>query len=131
MLIPTITCTIYSAILAFDFSPKYKAWSPSKTMQGTILFFTFAIFLAALLPALPGADVMADGAALDCLWTNYMQWKIIYNDPVAFPWITGMDTACSILKAADGLCWVLVLGWFAQSFFYIRAAHQAKSLVKE
>ncbi|CAO3614566.1 unnamed protein product [Mucor hiemalis] len=129
MLIPTVSCIIYSIILSFDFSPKYKAWLPSKTMRATIVFFTFAIFLAALLPALPGADVMTDGAALDCAWTNYMQWKVIYNDPVAYPWVTGMDTACSILKAADGVCWVLFLGWLAQSALYLRAAHQAKFVV--
>lgn len=118
---------IYSFILAFDFSPNYKAWLPSKTMRSTIIFFTAALLLAALLPAIPGADVMADGSALDCLWTNYMQWKIQFNDPIAYPWVTGMDKACSILKASEGMCWILFLGWLVQSVLYIRAAHQAKS----
>lgn len=118
---------IYSFILAFDFSPNYKAWLPSKTMRSTIIFFTAALLLAALLPAIPGADVMADGSALDCLWTNYMQWKIQFNDPITYPWVTGMDKACSILKASEGMCWILFLGWLVQSVLYIRAAHQAKS----
>lgn len=74
---------------------------------------------------------MADGSALDCLWTNYMQWKIIYNDPVAFPWVTGMDKGCTMFKTADAFCWILTVGWIAQSVLYMRAARQAKSFVKE
>lgn len=131
MYIPVISSSIYSIILAFDFSPNYKAWLPSKTMRGTIIFFTVTLFLAAVLPAIPGADVMADGSTLDCLWTNYMQWKVIYNDPITYPWVTSMDTACDILKGADAMCWILCLGWLAQSVLYIRAARNAKSLVKE
>ncbi|KAI8643017.1 hypothetical protein BD408DRAFT_442901 [Parasitella parasitica] len=131
MLIPGISATVYSIILAFDSSPKYKAWLPSKTMRGSIIFFAGAVSIAALLPTLPGADVMADGSALDCLWTNYMQWKVIYNDPVAFPWVTGMDKGCSMFKAADAFCWILSIGWIAQAVLYVRAAHHAKSFVKE
>lgn len=131
MIIPTISAVIYSILLACDSSPLYKAWLPSKTMRGTIVFFTSALFLAALFPVLPGADVMADGAAMDCLWTNYMQWNVIFNDPVAFPWVTGMDKACSLFRAAEAFCWILFLGWASQVVFYFRAAHQAKSFVNQ
>jgi hypothetical protein len=131
MFIPVVSSIVYSIILACDYSPNYKAWLPSKTMRGTIVFFTLAVFLAALLPAIPGADVMADGSTLDCLWTNYMQWKVIYNDPIAYPWVTSMDTACGILKGADAMCWILFLGWLAQSVLYMLAANHAKSFVKE
>lgn len=127
MFIPTISCMIYSAILAFDYSPNYKAWLPSKTLRSTIFFFTAALFLAALMPTLPGGDVMTDGAALDCHWTNYMQWKIQFNDPITFPWVTGMDRACSLFKAADAMCWILFIGWSAQSVLYLRASQKAKS----
>ncbi|KAI7888018.1 uncharacterized protein EV154DRAFT_566819 [Mucor mucedo] len=131
MLIPTICSMIYSAILAFDSSPNYKAWSPSKTLRSTIIFFTAALWFAALLPAVPGADVMTDGSAMSCNWTNYMQWKIQFNDPITYPWVTGMDNACSILKASDGMCWVLFLGWLLQSYLYMRAAHRARSVLNK
>ncbi|GAA5794852.1 hypothetical protein EDC94DRAFT_591710 [Helicostylum pulchrum] len=131
MLIPTISCMIYSTILAFDPSPKYKTWLPSKTLRFSIIFFAAACFMGALMPALPGGDVMTDGAALDCLWTDYMQWKIQFNDPITYPWVTGMDKACSLLKAADGLCWILSLGWLAQSVLYMRAVQQAKTFVEK
>lgn len=131
MFIPVISSVVYSAILTFDFSPNYKAWLPSKTMRSTIVFFTVALWFAALLPTVPGADVMTDGSAVNCDWTNYMQWKIQFNDPITYPWVTGMDHACSILKASDGMCWVLFFGWLAQSFLYMRAAHLAKSTVNE
>ena len=127
MLIPDIAATVYSIILAFDSSPKYKAWLPSKTMRSTIIFFAASVLIAALLPVLPGADVMADGSAMDCLWTNYMQWKIIYNDPVAFPWVTGMDKGCTIFKAADAFCWILSVGWIVQAVLYMRAARHARA----
>lgn len=129
MFIPTISAFIYSIILAFDFSPNYKAWLPSKTMRGSVLFFTAALFLAALTPSLPGADVMTDGAALSCAWTNYMEWKTIYNDPNTYPWVTRMDTACTIFKVADAFAWILFLGWLVQLVLYVQAAHRAKAFV--
>lgn len=131
MLIPTIAATIYSIILACDSSPLYKAWLPSKTMRATIVFFTSAIFMAALLPVVPGADVMTDGSAMDCLWTSYMQWNVQFNNPIAFPWVTGMDTACSLFKASEALCWILFLGWGSQTVLYFKAAHLAKSFVNQ
>lgn len=131
MFIPTASAFLYSIILAFDFSPNYKAWLPSKTMRGTILFFTAAVFLAALLPVVPGADVMTDDSALSCAWTNYMEWKTIYNAPDIYPWVTRMDTACTIFKAADAFAWILFLGWLAQFVLYIRAAHYAKAFVSK
>ncbi|CEG66522.1 hypothetical protein RMATCC62417_03085 [Rhizopus microsporus] len=130
MFIPTITATIYSIILSFDPSPKYKAWSPSRTMQGSIFFFAAALFLAALLPAIPGADVMTDGSALECLWTNYMQWKVQFNNPEVFPWVMAIDDACSMLKASDALCWILFIGWLAQVINYVRSASLAKNYLK-
>jgi hypothetical protein len=89
---------------------------------------TGAVFLAALLPALPGADVMTSGSGLDCAWTNYMQWKVIYNNPDVFTWVTDMDDACTVWKAADGLCWVLFLGWLLEIGLYMRAAKRASPL---
>ncbi|KAI9473995.1 MAG: hypothetical protein EXX96DRAFT_610842 [Benjaminiella poitrasii] len=131
MFIPTISVIVYSLILAFDSSPKYKAWLPSKTMRSTIVFFTAAVFFAALLPVLPDADVMTDGSSIECLWTNYMQWTTIYNNPIAFPWVTGMEKACSLFKVADAFAWILWLGWLAQSVLYMRAAHQTQSFIKQ
>jgi hypothetical protein len=131
MLIPTISATIYSIILACDSSPLYKAWLPSKTMRATIVFFTWAIFMAAILPIVPGADVMADGSAMDCLWTNYMQWNVIFNNPIVYPWVTGMDKACSLFKAAEAFCWILFAGWASLTVLYFKAAREAKSFVNQ
>ncbi|KAI8979404.1 hypothetical protein BDF20DRAFT_869314 [Mycotypha africana] len=131
MLITTVSSVLYSIILASDLSPNYKAWLPSKILRSTIFIFTAAVLLAALLPVLPGADVMADGSAMDCLWTNYMQWKVIFNNPVAFPWVTGMDKACTMFRVSEVFCWILSLGWLAESVFYVRSARSAKSFLKE
>jgi hypothetical protein len=128
MFIPVASGVIYSVILGCDFSPNYSAWLPSRTLRSTIALVTGAVFLAALLPALPGADVMTSGSGLDCAWTNYMQWKVIYNNPDVFTWVTDMDDACTVWKAADGLCWVLFLGWLLEIGLYMRAAKRASPL---
>ncbi|KAI7907930.1 uncharacterized protein BX663DRAFT_547579 [Cokeromyces recurvatus] len=131
MFIPTISAIIYSLILVFDSSPQYRAWLPSKTMQGTIIFFTVITFLSALLPVLPNIDIMTDRSSIECLWTNYMQWTTIYNNPIAFPWVTGMEKACSLFKIADIFAWILWIGWLAQSVLYLRAAHYAKFFIRQ
>ncbi|KAI8343799.1 hypothetical protein EDC96DRAFT_329974 [Choanephora cucurbitarum] len=131
MFIPVIGSTVYSMILAFDSSPKYKAWLPSKTMRTTIAFFALTNLLAAMFPVIQGADVMSDGSAIECAWTNYMQWKTIYNAPDIFPWVTKMDQACAIFKACDAFCWILSIGWIVQLFLYVRAARNAKFYVSK
>ncbi|CAO3667918.1 unnamed protein product [Rhizopus stolonifer] len=131
MFIPTITATLYSSVLAFDSSSRYKAWHPSNTMQVSIFFFTVTLLLAALLPEIPGADVMTDGPAIECSWTNYMQWKIIFNNPIAYPWVTSMNDACSIFKTSIAFCWVLFIGWLTQFVYYMRATRCAKTYLEK
>ncbi|KAI9252127.1 hypothetical protein BY458DRAFT_523137 [Sporodiniella umbellata] len=126
MFIPTIAATIYSTILSLDSSPKYKAWLPSKTMQTSVFFVAFITFLAAVLPEIPGADIMVNGSALECTWTDYMQWKIVFNNPIVYPWVTAMDEACAMFKASVAFCYILFLGWLLQAFNYLRSTQVFK-----
>lgn len=73
---------------------------------------------------------MTDSSALECLWTNYMQWKVQFNNPEVFPWVMAIDDACSMLKASDALCWILFIGWLAQVINYVRSASLAKNYLK-
>lgn len=127
MLIPAVCALVYSIILFFDPSPSYPAWKPCKTFLGSIACFTASLFLAALLPVLPGADIMtAPESAMTCTWRDYMSWRIIYNNPEAFPWVDKMDAACQQLRAADAMCWILFIGWMSTLVTYIQRARRTK-----
>ncbi|KAI7857919.1 hypothetical protein BDC45DRAFT_565817 [Circinella umbellata] len=120
MLIPSICSLVYSIILAFDPSPSYPAWYPSKTFLSSIALFAGALFLAALFPAVPGGDMITNpDSALSCTWVDYMEWRTIYNNEDIFPWVTGMDIACQTLHAADAFCWIITIGWFILLGLYI------------
>ncbi|KAI9313212.1 hypothetical protein BX666DRAFT_2030587 [Dichotomocladium elegans] len=87
MFIPVICSSILGAILACDPSPSFKAWKPSKTLISTIGSLAFSLVFAALLPTIPGADIItAPNTALACTWTNYMEWRTIFNNPEIYPW---------------------------------------------
>ncbi|KAF7721119.1 hypothetical protein EC973_005383 [Apophysomyces ossiformis] len=123
MFIPAICSVVYSVILAMDPSPQYKAWQPSKTLISSISLFAGTVFLSALLPLLPGADVIAaPDSALQCTWTDYMQWRTIFNNPEIYPWVLNMDKACLMLRVADAFAWILGIGWLALTGLYFRAA---------
>ena len=127
MLIPAVCALVYSIILFCDPSPSYPAWKPCKTFLGSIGCFTAALFLAALLPVLPGADIMtAPESAMTCTWRDYMSWRIIYNNPEAFPWVVKMDAACQQLRAADAMCWILFIGWMSTLVTYVQRARRTK-----
>ncbi|KAG0180310.1 hypothetical protein DFQ29_000929 [Apophysomyces sp. BC1021] len=123
MLIPAVCSVIYSIILALDGSPQYKSWQPSKTLRSSISLFAGTIFLSAVLPLVPGADVITEpDSALQCTWTDYMQWRTIFANPDVYPWVVNMDKACVMLKVADAFAWILCIGWLALVGLYFRAA---------
>ncbi|KAI9322584.1 hypothetical protein BX666DRAFT_1896536 [Dichotomocladium elegans] len=125
MLIPTICSLVYSAILACDPSPSYAVWRPSKTFISTVACYVGAFFLASLLPLLPHADIITTpDPAIACTWADFMTWRVIYNNPDIYPWVTRMDTACQTLKAADAFCWIILLLWTALLIFYIRVTRR-------
>lgn len=130
MLIPVICSFIYSIILAADPSPQYAGWKPSKTLIGSMICFVFTLFLAALLPAVPGADViLTPDSALSCTWVDFMSWRTIFNAPDLYPWVTTMDTACQCLRAADAFTWILMIFWVLLVISYIRVAKHAPPIV--
>ncbi|KAI8089146.1 uncharacterized protein BX664DRAFT_332294 [Halteromyces radiatus] len=121
MFIPAITSFVYGIILALDPSPQHPIWIPSKTLSSSIACVAGALLFASIWPVIPGADVMtAPDAAISCSWKDYMSWYTIYADPVAFPWVTSIDTACSCFTASVGLSWIVTLGWACQAFIYLR-----------
>lgn len=121
MLIPASAALGYSLILMCDPSPAYSAWKPSKTLVCSFGFITLTLFLAALLPCLPGADQMTTpDAAMLCTWRDYMSWRTIFNNPDLYPWINDMDTACNCLRAADAFAWILTITWSVTVAVYVR-----------
>ena len=127
MLIPSICSLVYSIILTFDPSPSYPAWYPSKTFLSSVALFAGALFLAALFPALPGGDMITNpNSALSCTWVDFMEWRTIYNNEDIYPWVTGMDTACQTLRAADTFCWIVTIGWLILLGLYIYRIKSSK-----
>ncbi|ORY91900.1 hypothetical protein BCR43DRAFT_497467 [Syncephalastrum racemosum] len=121
MLIPASAALGYSLILMCDPSPAYSAWKPSKTLIGSFAFITLTLFLAALLPCVPGADKMTTpDSAMMCTWRDYMSWRIMFNNPELYPWINDMDTACNCLRAADAFAWILTITWCITLAVYVR-----------
>ncbi|KAL0090473.1 hypothetical protein J3Q64DRAFT_1847305 [Phycomyces blakesleeanus] len=119
MLVPAVCSVVLSLILAFDPSPGYTFWKPSKTLTVTIGCFGIASLMSALLPLVPGADVITTpDSALDCTWTNYMTWKVIFGNIGAFPWVSAMDTACSCFHAADIFAWIIGFVWLGLTGLY-------------
>ncbi|KAI8060084.1 hypothetical protein BC940DRAFT_312931 [Gongronella butleri] len=121
MFIPIVSAIVFAAILALDPSPKYTRWAPSRTLATSVALVCLTLLIAAVLPLIPGADVMtAPDASMDCTWKNYMSWYVIYANPDAFPWVTKMDTACTSFTGAIALNWILAVGWLAATVLYVR-----------
>ncbi|KAI9025072.1 hypothetical protein CLU79DRAFT_746148 [Phycomyces nitens] len=119
MLVPAVCTIVFSLILAFDPSPAYSLWKPSKLLLVTIGCFGLSSLLSALLPLVPGADVITTpDPALDCTWTNYMTWKVIFGNIGAFPWVSAMDTACSCFHSADVFAWIVGIVWLGLTGIY-------------
>ncbi|KAI8145858.1 hypothetical protein BJV82DRAFT_602495 [Fennellomyces sp. T-0311] len=132
MLIPSICSLVYSVILAFDPSPSYPAWRPSKTFISSVALFAGALFFASLFPVLPSADMITrPESALSCSWADFMEWRTIYNNVDIYPWVNNMDIACGTLQAADAFCWVITIGWLALVALYVRRARQWKPIEKQ
>lgn len=127
MLIPAVCGLVYSLILAFDPSPSYSAWNPSKTLISTLTCMAGTLFLGSLLPLVPGADVITDpDPSIRCTWADFMSWRTIYNNPDIYPWVTNMDTACSCLRAADAFNWIFLIGWLAIVILYSRVHYHRR-----
>ncbi|KAI8364752.1 uncharacterized protein BYT42DRAFT_618897 [Radiomyces spectabilis] len=123
MLIPAVTATVYSFILMCDRSSGYEAWRPSRTMVSSIACFAGAVLLAAVFPLIPGADIITQPySSVECSWRDYMVWETIYNNPDVFPWVLDMGKACTCFRASVAFCWLVAVGWIAQTILYWRIA---------